>query len=173
MTQLAGPTAFYDLAKIILAATKADLATGPSPVPPRVGVVPGQIAWDSCTGEDCGQLAISLVQTFLCDDFPIAAGTSPQANCAAASIVGWFTMQLIRCAPMGTGAAPPTVPAQDAAAAVVMMDAEVLVQAVSCQLEDLKSSNQIWDYLVLLQMVVGPEGGCVGNQIDFQVQFSR
>jgi hypothetical protein len=172
MTQLSGPTAFYQVAAAVLAAVRTALASGPTPVPTRVGVVPGAIAWDNC--EQCGVLAVSLARVFLSDDFPAEAGFTPQGNCSSAWLVGNFTLQLVRCAPVpdATGSGP-TVTALDASAQVVMADASLVLATVACSLADLVAADQIVDYVVRQQLMVGPEGACVGSQVDFLVAVVR
>jgi hypothetical protein len=177
MTLITGPTAFYTVASRVLQAVVDNIAAGPTEVPRRYGVVPGQIAWDNC--EDCGLLAVSLSRVFLTDDFPIESTLHPEGKCTSGWFGADFVLQLIRCAPMpsATGASP-TVEALDASAQVVMADAHATLTGVACELAEMLpgemgGDDSIVDYVIKQQMVVGPSGACVGNQVDFQVAIAR
>jgi hypothetical protein len=158
----------YQIAAAALEAARAALAAGPTPTPERVGVVNGAIAWDNC--DTCGLLAIGLTRCFLSDDFPAEAGATPQGKCSSAWLCGAFSLQIARCAPIpdeqGNG---PTVKALDASAQIVMGDAAIILPAVACALHSLADVDDIMDYVITQQPVMGPLGGCVGSQLDFAV----
>jgi len=158
----------YEIAEAALEAARVALAAGPTPTPKRVGVVNGAIAWDNC--DTCGLLAVGLTRCFLSDDFPVEAGVTPQGKCSSAWLCAQFSLQIARCAPspddQGNG---PTVEELDASAQVVMGDAAIILPAIACALHQLADVDDIMDYVITQQPVVGPFGGCVGSQLDFIV----
>jgi hypothetical protein len=165
---------FYQIAAKILADVAAAIAEGPTPTVSRIGVVPGEIAWDGC--EDCGQLVISLTRVFLSDAFPTEASVTPQGNCASAWLCGSFTLQLIRCAPTPDERGnPPTATALDSCAYVLMTDSATIMNTVPCTLQAMQTdpTQTIEDYVVIQQLPVGPLGACVGSQLDVIVSVAR
>jgi hypothetical protein len=160
----------YEIAAAVLAAVKADIADSPYPLPSgaRIGIVNGEIAWDSC--EKCGQLAITEDQVFFSDNFPVPANATPQGNCAAALLCADYTLQLVRCAPIPDGqGTPPPLDALDRSARELMSDAPILMRTTACALADMVAANSIHDYLVKSAVAVGPAGACVGNQLNFTI----
>lgn len=166
------PGTFYQVGATVLNAVVAALSTGPTDVPVRIGIVPGEIAWDADPA--CGQLALALTRSYFSMDFPADAAGSPQSNCAASWFVGDYTVQLIRCAPTpdarGNG---PSMKQLDAAAQTLMADAWVVLGAITGVLCMLTVDNVIIDYVVKQQQVVGPNGALCGSQVEFSVAVQR
>lgn len=165
-------TSFYTVGSNVLAAVKAALDASNQPAVSRVGVVPGEIAWDNC--ETCGQLALSVLRVYLSDNFPLEALQTPQGQCSAAWVCADFTLQLIRCAPSpsSTGAGP-SMAQLDASAHTIIDDASIALSTAACTLQGMVDTWTIVDYVVRQQIVVGPTGACVGSQLDFAVAVTR
>jgi hypothetical protein len=167
---LQGPDAFHEIAAELLAAAAVELDNSPGGRPGRVCVVPGAIAWDDC---ECagGQLAVAVLRLYRTAQFPLDLGGGPgttgsSAPCDAALLAAELLVQVIRCAPLpdeqGT---PPTCEALDRSARQVHADAWHVRLGVGCRLRDLHDADQIMDYTLGTQPIVGPEGGCVGSQL--------
>lgn len=172
MTQLTGPTASFVAASEVLDAIRAAIDGGPTELPRRAGIVPGSIAWDNC--EDCGQLALSMGRAYLSSDFPVEDQQSSHANCAAAWLVAGYSVQLIRCAPMPSSAGvPPGMDALSSSASVIQADLTIILEAIETQLCAMVQNDEIIDYTLTQGSIVGPEGACVGSQLDFSVAFHR
>jgi hypothetical protein len=62
---------------------------------------------------------------------------------------------------------------QDAAAQILAADAYQVLFSVSQLLCSLKDSGAISDYVIQDQVVMGPEGGCVGTELRFAVGMPR
>jgi hypothetical protein len=173
MTLLTGAGASYTVASAVLARIVSDLAAAGvwDARNGRSGVVPGAIAWDGC--EQCGLLVVSLARTYYTDDFPTQS-TAPQSSCQGAFLASEFTVQLIRCAPtvdaQGKG---PSVTALDTSAQQIMGDAWLVLTATCCKLAELVLADQIVEYIVNQMVPVGPEGACVGTQVNFTVAMQR
>ena len=169
MTQLTGPTAFYDVMTTLVSALVADLATtGGGPVE-RYGIVPGDIAWDDC----CGMLAMSLTRQFPSETFPQTASVVPRVTpCELPWLVGVVTMQVVRCAPtMDETGNPPTVDALDEAARLLVADMWVLHDTTRRTLCGMVEDDLIIDFLVGDVAAVGPGSGasCVAAELQSQV----
>lgn len=158
---------FYDVLVEMLDEINMRLQETSAGQPERVCVYPGLIAWDDCT---CGQLAGSITRIYPSEEFPqpfSAARTATGSNCLPPYIVAEMTVSLVRCAPIPQGdSLAPTCTALDAAAQVWVKDAAVTRAGVICRLQDLKDANTIIDFRFENQTPVGPEGGCVGTDVQ-------
>lgn len=167
MAQLLGPLKFYAVELDILQSIQAALTIEVQ----RSGVVPGAIAWDAC---ECGMLAVSISRVWLSDLFPDPE-PAPIGNCTAAWEVAEIVIQILRCAPGDISADVPYPPSpdQDAAAQILATDAFQVLSAVSQLMCALKDSEDISDYVIGEQVVMGPEGGCVGTELRLSVGVAR
>lgn len=175
MTQLRGPTALYDVARRVLSDIFIELATTDVGAPSRACVVPGLVAWDQC---DCdGLLAVSLTRAFLSDDFPTGAlgrGSIRLSPCDLPWLVGEFTITVLRCAPQPKERAlAPSCEALDAAARVLTSDAYVVLTETVSTLCELKSADEVVDYVIGDQETRGPDGACVGSDLVALVAVER
>jgi hypothetical protein len=145
--------------------------TGLTSKPGRVGMVPGEIAWDAC---DCGgMLAVTLSRAYLADVFPEEAETVNGA-CSAPYEVGQFTVSVVRCAPQPEGAeAAPPADELDAAAGLLLQDTTEMMDSVAALMCRLQDEDEIMDYLVGAVEPVGPEGGCVGVSLTVRAGLVR
>lgn len=160
---IAGPLKWYTVAEGLVTAVQAALTT---PVG-RACVVPGAIAWDS---GDCGLLAASIVRVSPSNEFPVIE-TMPLGNCAPVLEVAEIVLQVMRCAPgIGeaadqVGALAPDCADLDASAQEVQTDTYWIMKSVTAYLVGLRDSGQIIDYFQGDAVIMGPEGGVVGNEM--------
>jgi hypothetical protein len=138
----------------------------------RACVVPGAaIAWDDC----CGQLAVAVSRTYLSDNFPLEFAAGPQqlgagSPCGPAWLVAELAVQVVRCAPtLDDAGNPPSCIALDTSAQETLADAWLVRRAVTCRLAQLADVDQLVDYRVGAQLLLGPEGACVGSQLPVLV----
>jgi hypothetical protein len=168
-----GPSAFYDVASILVTGVADALDESPAGRPDRACVVPGEIAWDGC---DCGVLAVSPRSWTLSDAFPDVAGfTGVQATpCDLPWLVGTIEVQIVRCAPSPDGNVLSVSCARlDAAAEILVADAYLTITETVATLCELRLSEEIVDYALGEQLTVGPAGGCVGTSLTVQVALER
>lgn len=164
---ITGPDRWYTVGSHLVTAVRDGLSSKPQ----RVGMVPGEIAWDAC---DCGgMLAVSLSRLYLSDVFPEESETSNGA-CQPPYEVGQFTVAVVRCAPNpdGVEAAPPA-DELDSAAGLLLQDATEMLDSVAAVLCRLREDDEVLDYLVTPMEPVGPEGGCVGVNVTVRVCLVR
>lgn len=157
---------------MVLSACTDQLMSTPGGKPARVGMVPAAIAWDEC--DTCGLLALSVNRFFLSDQFPIEATTADK--CEGSVLAADLVMQIIRCVPQpGDGGRDlaPTVDALNSSAISSIADAEAVMCATVETMRDLYLSNEIVEYMVRQQIFVGPEGACVGSELQFIIGFQR
>lgn len=163
---LRGPDAFQDVALALVHAVAAQLDAAGTGVPDRAGVVPGAIAWDAC---DCGQLAVALTGTWASESPPAAAAEGAATSmmpCGPAYVVGAYVVQVARCAPtLDDAGNPPSVEAEEQAAAQLTGDAYAVRAGVRCALEPLRRADDIAGWQARAVTVQGPEGGCVGIEL--------
>jgi hypothetical protein len=170
-----GVRAFYDVASMLVTGVGAELTASPAGTPERACVVPGEIAWDEC---DCGMLAVSPRAWTVTDSFPETTGfggaATPVSPCTAPWLVGTIELQVIRCAPSPDGnVLSVSCERLDVAAEVLVADAYLTLTTTISILCELKSDEQIVDYVVGEQLTVGPQGGCVGTSLTVQVSVDR
>jgi hypothetical protein len=173
VTQLRGPTAFYDVATLLVDGVRDALAASLGGPVQRACVVPGDIAWDAC---DCGLLAVSPQRFFLADDFPTGTlGTSGRTTpCDAPWLVGELVINVVRCAPTPQGTSV-SIPRDqlDAAGQVTAADAYVTLTETVSVLCGLVEDERIVDYLLGEQVTSGPQGDCVGTELRASVAVYR
>lgn len=148
---------------------RAELATTTAGAPARACLmVPGQIAWDSCGPDDCGQLTLSITRIFYSQTFPAESVIDwSEAGCPPTLLAADVTVSILRCAPGPDDAGnPPTCDELLAAALVWDADARAVRKAVGCCLADLVEQDQISAYTIRSQTPAGPEGGCVGSELS-------
>jgi hypothetical protein len=164
---ISGPARWWTVGKYIEQAAYDALSSKPG----RRGLVPGEVAWDSCDGG--GTLAVSVRRVYVSDVFPDEADnvtgrcTSPYEVCEA-------VVSVIRCAPQpdGTSMAPASDDLEAAAGLMLQDIAEVMgaLMVLTCHLHD---AGEISDYLVSPAEAQGPEGGCVGFNLTVRVALVR
>jgi hypothetical protein len=138
--------------------------------PARVGIVPGAIAWDEC--DQCGLLALSSTRNYLTDEFPIEVATTFQKQGAFLGID--LAIQLIRCAPTPQGTATaPSEQALDETAKLINDDAWSVMCATTTVLQTMLDANELIDYMVRQQIFMGPEGACVGSELQAAIAVAR
>lgn len=169
-----GPTAFYDVALLLITEIDAALAASAYGSVDRVCVVPGEIAWDAC---ECGMLAISPRRFFLSDEFPADAlgqGIVRTSPCDLPYLVTEMSITIARCAPQPVGGAlTPTCVALDGSARVLISDAYVVLSTVAQVLCELVGADQIVDWVLGEQVARGPDGSCVGSELLAFVSVPR
>jgi hypothetical protein len=155
----AGYSLFFDIAVRLKEEAEHRLRNTIGGVPNRSCVVPGAIAWDEC---DCGQLSVSIVQTWPSRSFPgdPASGSQTQDACGVPYLVAQLTVQVARCAPNPDGSGSVSCQALERGAQVVAEDGMAIREAAFCALQFLKDRDD--DFIVRGQTVIGPEGGCMG-----------
>jgi hypothetical protein len=171
---LAGSDAFYTVLQQVRDVNATALVNTLGGAPARVGIVPGAIAWDEC--ETCGVLALSLVRTFLSDEFPVETAESlSTGSLQGALLCADMVLQVVRCAPQpdGVTAVAPAVAALDFAGRVIVQDAYTVVCTTLSTLNGLLSTGDIEDFLMRPLAVMGPEGACVGSELSFAVAVMR
>ncbi|MFH8805238.1 hypothetical protein ACH4F6_37810 [Streptomyces sp. NPDC017936] len=164
---ITGPARWYTVGRHLVDAVRDGLTSTPG----RAGMVPGDIAWDSC---DCGgMLAVTLARAYLSEVFPEEAETVNGA-CTAPYEVGQYTVAVVRCAPQPEGAEmAPRADELDTAAGLLLQDTAEMLDAVSAALCRLQGDDEVLDYLVSPAEPVGPEGGCVGVTLTVRVSLVR
>ena len=141
----------------------------------RVGVVPVEIAWDDC---QCGQLAISEVDTYPSMDFPLDE-VNNQAECGEPWHVVQYTLSLTKCVPVpDSNGQAPSCSDLSAAAAVLSADKRAVRRAVLCCLTELYEENdgaepQIEAFQLGHSVTVGPEGACAGSELTVFVGWTN
>lgn len=167
MAPVLGALKWYTMAAVVRDAVYAVL----DPPPCRYGVVPGSIAWDGC---ECGALYVSVLNTFLSDVFPMMLEEPVGVGCDASQEVAVITVQVLRCAPGPDTAGNPPTPAQlDTCAQQIAADSFNAVAAVEKVLCGMKNKDDILEYLLRETAPVGPDGGCVGTEINVSVALPR
>ena len=139
-------------------------------LPQRVAVTPGPPTWDGC---DCGLLTVHASRLYTSTTFPAdAGGETSQRRCGNPYLAVDVTVSIVRCAPtFGVNSAPPTVEKEIEAARVLWDDAAAVLSGVACCLQTLYDARTIHEYVVRQQVVIGPEGGCVGTDTSLTVGF--
>jgi hypothetical protein len=170
---LTGPSTFYTVIAAVRDAVATALTSTTGGAPSRVAVVPGAIAWDEC--DTCGMLALSLLRTFLSDDFPIElAQPASLAGTQGALLCADMAVQVIRCAPQPADReSAPTTEQLDAAGRITSEDAYATLCAVLSILGTMETNDSILSFVVRPVNVVGPEGACVGIELMFTVGVIR
>lgn len=161
---IGGDDRWFTVASALLNGVQAKLTT---PVA-RACVVNGAIAWDAA---DCAALYTAWSQIYLSDEFPHPA-EQPMGNCAQALEVGEFTVQVVRCAPSGSGTAPvrgADCGSLSAAALLMAVDAQQALAGVQLALCTLLGEEEIEDYLVGTITPVGPEGAATAVELHVLV----
>lgn len=168
---ITGPLGFYTIIKRILDANDIALEDTVGGRTDRSCIVPGDIAWDEC---ECGQLAGTISRWFLSDNFPSDRLSDTQVVCEAAFVVADMTLSLTRCAPQPEGESiAPTCPKLDQAARILIEDAYQLRKTTLRELCEMKSDDEISDFVYVDQNSTGPGGLCVGSTIRFLVALER
>jgi hypothetical protein len=170
---LAGADAFYTVLTRVRDAMALALVNTPGGKPARVATVPGAIAWDEC--DSCGLLALALIRTYLSDDFPIElAQAASLSSTQGAWLCADMVVQVVRCAPQPVGdSLAPSSDALEQAARIVGADAYTAVCTVVGALQTMATANDIVDFLMRPQNIMGPEGACVGTELSFTVAVMR
>lgn len=153
-----GDDRWYTVCGRIANAVQAELET---PVD-RVGVVPGQIAWDY---PGCGMLAVTWALLMASDAFP-QEKIYADGNCTAAWEVAEIAIQVIRCTAMpdSLGNAP-TMAALGTVAQLMSKDATQMRRACNVLLCTMKDAGDIVDFMVNRITPQGPQGDGVGSEL--------
>lgn len=170
--------AIRDLTEAVLGCVCAALARAAQEVdgqpgcPCRACVVPGQPAWDSCDdpcGQDPvgGQLSVSVARIYGSSDseFP-AEGRVVQGvrNCTPPPVTAVeLVITLLRCAPtLDETGCPPSCDELSRASQVLDVDMVTVFNALLCCLPGTSTARRGRKFVMGVQRVLGPEGGCVG-----------
>lgn len=171
----ANPFALFDIATHIKECALAWLETTSNGAPDRACVVAGEIAWDDC---ECGQLTVAMQNAYEASGTttPRASTETPgRRECGAPLFVGTFVVTILRCAPTGTDAAPPTCEELEAFARAATEDAWAVRAGVICCLSDairirLPNGTKLYvDFVTGTQTFVGPQGACGGSALPVTV----
>lgn len=165
MTQrYTGDLRWYTLAAELLAFVNANTTSRFG----RVSLVPGLIAWDGC---DCGALYLTINQTYDCEDFPMQKVTNDMSDgCGAPYEASELVLQCMECAPTPQGNSnSTTVEDEDKTARLVRRDAAQVRKAVRAFLCQARNNDDVTDFIMDVQIVQGPSGGCVGTELRFRV----
>lgn len=166
-------TTLHDIAVELLECARAGLETWDLPAPCRVCVVPGAIAWDDCSSG--GQLVISRTDVYYSTVFPADSTEDASVNisCNQGFPVALYALSLVRCAPgpvtAGPVVRPPTCEALAEAALLLASDSYAIRSALLCCVKDMESAGTIVAGRVGRDVAVGPEGGCVGLEIQILI----
>lgn len=161
-----GPSAFHDIASFLLGEVYDALPVQNQPN--RSCMMPGGIVWDEC---ECGLLVAYVSRIYLSDTFPLEASVS---SCATGWLVGDLIFQLVRCTPvMNDSGMAPSCEALNESSLQVTQDAWYLTNTVACELDQLRDSDDIVDYLVRSTQIQGATGGCVGSELIVTVAIER
>jgi hypothetical protein len=172
--------AFQRIAGRILDAVQAALDHTPAGRVGRAAIAAGtadNAAWDAC---DCdGLLLLTINRHYgthaFPDDTASALTVGPTGGgIIASNILPWaadlaaeISVQLLRCAavpPDGSIAVAPAVLTAESERA--QRDAYTVRTAVICLLDGMVQAGEIEDYEVRDQPPLGPQGGCVGTQLN-------
>lgn len=175
----ANPFAVYDIAVRIRDCVMEWLATTTDGEPKRACIVAGAIADDNC---ECGQLAVSMQSNYESSgtNLPRSGTTTPgRRECGPPLFTADFLVSILRCAPTGTQAAPPTCAELDASARGAAEDAWAVRAGVICCLsaairDRLPNGTKLYtDFVVGQQNWVGPRGACVGSELPVSVTIQN
>lgn len=168
---MSADTVVYDVSKNLLDCIGNGLEQLGLPIPCRICVVPGQIAYDDCNG---GQLVVTTLQEYGSYSFPaVSTDITDGYGCGPPYLAAEYLFSLMRCAPVPQGVTP-VVPCVelDATASLIGRDSYVMRTSLQCCLNNLVETNIIADYTMAPVMRVGPQGGCVGNEVRVRVGFT-
>ena len=165
----ANPTAAYDLAVLMRDCVLARFTAVGLPAPDRAIVTVGQIAWDECP---CGQLAVTLVEMFPAETFPTFT-LRGSIRCPPGLWIAHYTVEMLRCASGSSDTGTPPTPAALASDALLAVkDAHAVRAGVRCCLEVEGAAARIIQFGVGRQLMVGPQGGCVGSDLDVYIALA-
>lgn len=177
MTGLRGRQAVFTIASVLVTGIADSLESTEGGPVERACVVPGEVAWDSCS---CGLLAVTARRFYLSDDFPVdvigtrAGGGARATPCDLPWLVAELAIQVIRCVPVPTEQQlTVSCDALTDAARVLLEDAYVTLTETVSTLCTLKDADQVLDYAVADQVTRGPEGDCVGTELAVFVAVDR
>ena len=161
---IGGPSAFYELALVLLAGVAERLA----PVPSRRCVTAGEIAWDTC---DCdGMLAVSIGRLYVASAFPTEQAGGTGSPCDGGDLTGELTIQVVRCAPGPDGDGnPPTCQQLESMAEQHARDAWLARQGAWCTLKELRRGRLIEAFRLTSAPPRGPQGGCLAAELGATV----
>lgn len=120
----------------------------------------GLIAFD----DPCGQLVVTIEQTFRSKIFPLQA--IDKEFCVGGQLCGTILVVLARCVPtMDSRGTPPTPAAMSAAYEMLYADAAAIWNA--CLVDP--TPDDEWDRAGGTQTFVGAEGGMIGVETRFTI----
>lgn len=148
--------------------------SGGVPINMRVCLlVPGNIAWDAC---DCGQFAQTIQSDYPTLTFPTDASDQvlgAGGGCNDRPIVYQVLASIVRCVPgLDASGKPPSCAKLQPAAAIMVADAFVLRNAITCCLSDMQDAGTIDKFVVGRANYVGPEGNCAGVELSYKFELS-
>lgn len=130
-------------------------------------VVPGQIAWDAC---ECGQLAQTINPVNATASFPTPANDQRRTACGPSGAALVVTLSLTRCVQgVDDNGNPPSCSALLADATRLENDRYIVRRTVACYLKAARETYRILDFTVGTASSVGPEGGCAGVELTYQI----
>lgn len=169
---IVGAIPLYDVQQQVLTcATNALGAVTGVGAPNRIIVSPGPPTWDGC---DCGLLAVSTSRIYMSQTFPIdSGGETSQRRCGNPYVCVDMSVTIARCTPVGKNGSAPTPKQESEAARILYDDAAAILSGVACCLQSMSEGSPplVEDYVIRQQVVVGPEGGCVGTDTSLTLGF--
>lgn len=132
-------------------------------------IVPGDIAWDECCN---GQFAQTITRPAIYSQ----NGRDEQSFIGDLNFCGPFYIgfevqaSILRCAPTQSSTGkPPLCDALSASALKVQLDAARVRGGIICCLKERLANDLISSFRIVSQVPQGPEGGCVGSVLTYQV----
>lgn len=169
-------TSVLDVATLVLNAASTALSGSSSGPVGRVELYPGaEVPWDEC---DCGLLAVNVVQMYNSRGAMLQNAGDVYQNCEPPIRVASYQLTVVRCLPVtdpGDVTRPPTAAENITAFAVQEEDSFLVWSATQCILNQLDDPTQpkVAAQLVSDRTSLGPQGGCVGTQLNFKVGWYR
>jgi hypothetical protein len=162
---------FFELLQRLLTCAADALDATQHPAPTEQHVVVGLPVHENCCDDDGGdiggQLTVNLTRYYPSRTFPEEDATI--VLCAPPFRAADIDVEIIRCAPFDREVngltCDPTI------AGRVDSDASAVWSGVVCCLVELHSTDPYLEWVVRQQIVVGPEGGCVGTRLSISVGF--
>jgi hypothetical protein len=166
----------HDLAEAVLGCVCAQLEAVAATVPDQPGcparacVVPGTPAWDTCDapcdGDGApGQLTVSVAQFYPSTAFPaVDREVREMRSCPPPSMTtAELVITLLRCAPMPSeGGCPPSCEELSASSRILHTDAVTVYNSLLCCLPHVGGGQRGPKFVIEVQRIIRPEGGCVG-----------
>lgn len=144
-----------------------DETGSPCSCPCRTFVTAGPPVWDNEACCSDGQLAVYVKDIFPFSNFPSRGG---DANICTPSLAANVSVQLLRCWPatVEEDGTAPTAQQIQVASTDIYRDLYLLTWGLICCL---KVNSRRRKYLLNGGRILGPQGGCVGAEIDITIEI--